>query len=124
MILYPCFTLRSLYSGVLPEPRTIDVDVSAVAPPGGRTIAVDVFLPAGSAAPAVLWWLQPGGGMSRKYWDLDVPAALGNYSLARYLASRGAAVVTVDHLGIGGSTRPDDGFSLTPQLLADVNACA
>src|SRR3954469_20476513 len=115
----------SLYSAVLPDPMPVRVDVTAVAPPGASSIEVDVFIPPpGVERSSVLWWLQPGGGMSRKYWDLDVPAELGNYSLARYLADRGYAVVTVDHLGIGGSSRPDDGFTLTPQVLADVNAAA
>ena len=76
---------------MLPEPRGVEIDVSAVAPPGGRIVAVDVFLPpAGVEAVPVMWWLQPGGGMSRRYWDLDVPAELGNYSLARHLARIGS----------------------------------
>ena len=62
--------------------------------------------------------------MSRRYWDLDVPAELGNYSMAAHMAAAGFIAVTVDHLGVGESSRPDDGYALNPQLLADVNACA
>jgi pimeloyl-ACP methyl ester carboxylesterase len=110
---------------VLPDPRTLEIDVSAVAPPGGHSIAVDIFLPSTPVeTKPVLWWLQPGGGMSRRYWDLDVPAELGNYSAARHLARNGYVTITVDHLGVGGSSRPHDGFTLTPQVLADVNAHA
>jgi hypothetical protein len=53
-----------------------------------------------------------------------VPLDHGNYSMARYLADRGFVVVTIDHAGIGESSRPQDGYALTPQVLADVNAAA
>ena len=110
---------------MLPDPRTLKIDVSAVAPAGGTSIAVDIFLPPSPVElKPVLWWLQPGGGMSRRYWDLDVPAELGNYSAARHFARHGYVTITVDHLGIGTSSRPDDGFTLTPQVVADVNAYA
>ena len=103
----------------------LQIDVSAVAPAGGKFVAVEVHLPAGGVPSApLLWWCQPGGGMSRKYWDLDVPADLGNYSMAAHLAAAGHIAVTVDHLGVGESSRPDDGFTLNPQVLADVNAHA
>ncbi|MCW2915406.1 MAG: alpha/beta hydrolase [Actinomycetia bacterium] len=101
------------------------IDVGVVAPEGGHQVVVDVFAPsAGVEDVSVLWWLQPGGGMSRRYWDLDVPADVGNYSFARYLASRGFVAVAIDHLGVGESSRPADGFSLTSEVVADVNAYA
>jgi pimeloyl-ACP methyl ester carboxylesterase len=44
--------------------------------------------------------------------------------MARYLAGVGHLMVTVDHVGVGDSSRPTDGFSLTPQVVADVDAAA
>jgi pimeloyl-ACP methyl ester carboxylesterase len=97
------------------------VDVGAVAPAGGEHVVVDVHLPpAGIDDRSWLWWLLPGGGMSRRYWDLDVHG----YSFARHLAANGQVAVTVDHLGVGESSKPADGFALTPSVLADVNAHA
>ncbi|SEP19366.1 alpha/beta hydrolase [Trujillonella endophytica] len=100
-------------------PVTVEVDVRAVAPPGGARAVVDVFLPPADVGPAgTLWWLLPGGGMSRRYWDLDLPGA----GLARFLAARGHVAVTVDHLGVGESSVPDDPYALTAHAVADVNA--
>lgn len=62
--------------------------------------------------------------MSRRYFDLQVTPDLGNYSMALHLAARGLVVVTLDHLGVGESSRPSDPYTLTPQVLADVNAFA
>ncbi|RBY84328.1 hypothetical protein DQ240_14475 [Blastococcus sp. TF02A-26] len=95
----------------------ITVDVRDVAPPGGECVVVDVFAPPPGPPPTgLLWWLLPGGGMSRRYWDLP------GHSVARYLADRGHVAVTVDHLGVGESSVPDDPYLLTPHLVADVNA--
>lgn len=66
----------------------------------------------------------PGGGMSRRYFDLRVPDELGCYSMARHLAAAGNVVVTIDPPGVGDSGRPVDGYSLTPAVVADVVACA
>ncbi len=99
-------------------PVTVAVDVRAVAPPGGERVVVDVFAPPPGVEPQpVLWWLLPGGGMSRRYWDLD-----GSHGLARFLAARGHVAVTVDHLGVGESSVPADPYGLTPYVVADVDA--
>jgi len=110
----------------LPAPIRFAIDVTTVAPRGVHTVVVDVFLPARariSADGQVLCCL-PGGGMSRRYFDLEVDPALGNYSMARHLAQQGFVVVTLDHPGVGDSDRPDDGYALTPQCVADVDAFA
>jgi pimeloyl-ACP methyl ester carboxylesterase len=70
----------------------------------------------------LLWCCFPGGGMTKAYWDLAVPRDLGEYSMARWMAERGDAVLIVDHLGTGESSRPDDGWLLTPGVVAAVNA--
>jgi pimeloyl-ACP methyl ester carboxylesterase len=62
--------------------------------------------------------------MCRRYFDLEVASDAGTYSMARHLAMRGVVVVTLDHLGVGDSSVPDDPYTLTPQVLADVNAFA
>ena len=66
----------------------------------------------------------PGGGSSRRYFDLRVAGTVDSYSMARHLARAGFLVVTIDSAGVGDSDRPEDGYALTPDLVADVNAAA
>jgi hypothetical protein len=68
------------------------VDVSDVAPPGCRTLAMEVIAPAPAAAasPVVLFCF-PGGGMSRRYFDLTA----AGYSFAEYASARGFVMVLV-----------------------------
>src|SRR5438552_59487 len=86
-----------------PVPTRFAIDVATVAPRGVHTVVADVFLPARERMRAdgqVLCCL-PGGGTSRRYFDLEVDPALGNYSMARHLAQQGFVVVTLDHPGFG-----------------------
>jgi len=102
-----------------------EVDVSTVAPAGVTTVVGDLHLPDGyRGTPLVLVCCLPGGGMSRRYFDLQVPDDAGNYSMARHLARAGFAVATIDHPGIGESSRPEDGYELMPRTIADVDAFA
>ena len=105
-------------------PRTLRVDVGDVAPAGVRELVVDVFEPDAIAPRPVVCCCVPGGGMSRGYFDLQAPAKLGNYSMARHLVDRGFVVVTLDPPAVGESDTPDDGYTLTPDVVADVNVCA
>ncbi len=88
-------------------------------------IAVELFWPTSLrlARSAKLLVCLPGGGMNRRYFDIggDDP---GGFSFARHMAAKGYVVACVDHLGIGESTRPTDGFILTPDLLAAANGNA
>lgn len=53
-----------------------------------------------------------GATYNHKYWD--VPIINGHeYSFARYMAERKYAVLAIDQLGTGESTRPEDGDLLT-----------
>jgi pimeloyl-ACP methyl ester carboxylesterase len=53
-----------------------------------------------------------GATYNHKYWD--VPAINGHeYSFARFMAERKYAVLAIDQLGTGESTRPEDGDLLT-----------
>jgi pimeloyl-ACP methyl ester carboxylesterase len=112
-----------------------ELDVSSVAPSGVSTIAGDIHLPEGRHRQLVLACCLPGGGMSRRYFDLRAATSFGetteadrqsgpNYSMATHLVRAGFAVATIDHPGVGESGRPDDGFTLTPQVIADVDAHA
>ena len=105
----------------------IEIDVAGVAPDGVGRLIGDVFVPPISASadlPRIALCCLPGGGMSRQYFDLDVANAEGSYSMARHLAARGFVVVILDHAGVGESDRPTDGYTLTPERVADVNAFA
>ena len=101
------------------------VDVADVAPPGVAHLAAEVLAPAadhdrsGAALVCV-----PGGGMSRRYFDLQVAGDDGTYSMARHLAGAGHVVITLDHPGVGESDRPDDGYRLDPATVADVDGAA
>jgi len=68
------------------------------------------YYPAAAADPIVLVCL-PGGTYNRAYWHLDVPGHYG-YNFAAYAAERGYAVVAIDPLGTGESTRPARDISL------------
>ena len=105
-------------------PSTLRVDVGDVAPVGVRELVVDVFEPDTVGPRPVVCCCVPGGGMSRGYFDLQAPPELGNYSMARHLVDLGFVVVTLDPPAVGESDTPDDGYTLTPDVVADVNACA
>jgi alpha-beta hydrolase superfamily lysophospholipase len=99
---------------------SLRVDVSDVAPTGCRTVVAEVFTPAGRSSgevPAAVFCF-PGGGMSRRYFDLPIPG----YSLAEHLGALGYMTVIVDHPGVGESEAPDDPWTLTPEVVADVDA--
>lgn len=103
----------------------IEVDVSTVAPAGASIEVGDLFLPEGAAesgSPVGLVVCLPGGGMTRRWFDL--PETLpGRWSLARHLAGEfGLAVLTLDHLGVGESPPPDDPYTLVPRTVAAVHA--
>ena len=88
---------------------------------GALQIAVDIIAPE-NPQPIVLVCL-PGGAMNRRYFDLCAPGD-ESYSFARQMAARGFICVLMDHLGVGESTRPADGYALTAELLARANAQA
>jgi pimeloyl-ACP methyl ester carboxylesterase len=100
----------------------LSIDVTSVAPAGAERCVAEVFVPDKIAEPTTVLWCVPGGGMSRRYFDLVPPAEHGEYSMARYLVTRGLVVVTIDSIAVGESDQPIDGFLLTPSIVADVNA--
>jgi pimeloyl-ACP methyl ester carboxylesterase len=115
--------------GPAASPRVIELRCpvgelgAPLAPEDGLEIAVTVFVPdAVGAAPVVLCCL-PGGGLGRGYYDLATEGD-ESFSFARRLCARGFVVVTADMIGAGASSRPADGFGITPDIIAAANAQA
>jgi pimeloyl-ACP methyl ester carboxylesterase len=65
----------------------------------------------------------PGGGMTRRYFDLAVEND-DTFSFAKQMVARGFVVILIDHLGIGESSRPADGYAVTAEVVAKANAHA
>jgi pimeloyl-ACP methyl ester carboxylesterase len=65
----------------------------------------------------------PGGGMTRRYFDMPVEGD-DTFSFAKQMVARGFVVVLIDHLGIGESSRPVDGYAVTAEVVAKANAKA
>ena len=114
------------YAPVKLVSETFRVDSGVQLPgEGALEVAVEIFTPAGlGPAPTALVCI-PGGGMTRRYFDLLVPNSDDDsFSFARQMARRGFIVVLIDSLGVGESTRPADGYALTADLVAQANAQA
>ena len=63
-----------------------------------------------------------GGGYSRIYWD--PPFADESYSFAHWFCARGKAVLAIDMLGMGESTRPEPESKLSRAIIARAHAAA
>lgn len=108
------------------RPVALDLQISSNVRLDGEPAlhsAATVFLPAdmGSASTALV--CLAGGNMNRRYFDLQVEGD-DSFSFATQMTARGFIVVTIDHLGLGDSSRPEDGYALTPDILAQANAHA
>ena len=100
---------------------TVRLDVGRVAPKGCRFVTADIFWdPVAVSGDPIVVFCFAGGGISRGYYDLAVPG----YSMARHLAALGLVTVTVDHPGTGTSDVPTDPWTLTPEVVADVDVAA
>jgi pimeloyl-ACP methyl ester carboxylesterase len=89
---------------------------------GRLDMGVEIHFPQRLIEPAVVLACLPGGGTSRRFFDLmplgqDGPRD-ASFSFARQMAARGFIVALIDHLGIGDSTRPKDGFALSGDVLS------
>jgi pimeloyl-ACP methyl ester carboxylesterase len=84
------------------DKRTVRLDISAVI--GEPASLAATYYPAATPNPTVLVCL-PGGTYNRAYWHLDVAGHPG-YNFAEYAAERGYAVVAIDPLGTGESSKP------------------
>ncbi|WP_029890529.1 alpha/beta hydrolase [Polycyclovorans algicola] len=98
---------------------------TTLALPGEGVLHVAASLWCPATTPRAVWVCQPGGNMNRHYFDLQPPDSdTPSYSFAAQMVARGDAVLALDHLGIGDSDRPADGWLLTPERLAEAMASA
>ena len=103
----------------MPQVRSFDLRVPVPSSDGdqrGWEIAASVYLPADDVLrerPAALV-VMPGGGYSRRYFDLPVPG----FSQAEHHARRGTVVVAIDHLGVGHSSVPPLEATTLPAVAA------
>jgi pimeloyl-ACP methyl ester carboxylesterase len=101
----------------------VEVDVSGVAGVPGTHVLRGWLREPSSAWPGPrtpLIYCLAGGRCTNAYFDLPVDGLAG-WSMAGYLADRGAIVVALDHLGVGASSPVDDIFLVTPRVLAAVH---
>src|SRR5213079_1121701 len=93
-------------------------------------LAADIFIPPRIAEPPTVLYCLPGGALTRGYYHLqasvgsDSDGARDDFSFAAWMSSQGLIVVTIDPIGIGGSSRPRDGFEVTPDVLVRANVRA
>jgi pimeloyl-ACP methyl ester carboxylesterase len=89
-------------------------------------IAAEVHVPEGarSASRPVVLFCLPGGGTNKQYFDLAGGASDHVYSFAREMAARGFFVAVFDPIGVGESSRPKDGFTLTTEAVVRCQASA
>jgi pimeloyl-ACP methyl ester carboxylesterase len=86
-------------------------------------LAAEICFPADCAFPAapLAFVCLPGGSINRRYFDLGGDAQ-PSFSFARQMAQHGMITIAIDHIGVGESTRPADGFLLTPNVIVAANA--
>ena len=108
------------YAAPMARAERLDLDVGGLGPEGVEWLAAELIVPDGiSAAPLLVCF--PGGGMTRRYFDLPEEQA-GEWSMARYLADHfGIAVAVIDHPGVGDSSVPEDPYTLNPTVVAAVD---
>lgn len=102
------------------EPLTLRLP-AGVSLPGESAleVAARVFLPPQPRSLALV--CLAGGNMNGRYYDLIAEGGDESFSFARAMAAQGFVVVTLDYLGLGDSSKPQDGHALTPQLLTEAN---
>jgi pimeloyl-ACP methyl ester carboxylesterase len=81
--------------------RAVWLDVGEAV--GEPAVLAATYYPA--ATPKAILVCLPGGTYNRAYWHLDVSGYPG-YNFAEYAAEHGYAIVAVDPLGTGDSSKP------------------
>src|SRR5581483_6258435 len=109
---------------IVPVERRVEVGELLPAE-GPLSVAASIYMPPRLRTPPTALFCLPGGALTRRYYDLQPNhATTDDFSFAVSLAARGFIVVTLDLLGVGGSSRPRDGFELTPDVLTTANTVA
>jgi alpha-beta hydrolase superfamily lysophospholipase len=97
------------------------IDVTEAAGLGEpATVALTVTLPDAGTLPVerpIVCFAKPGGGYSRGYYTVDLPGPARG-AQADWHAARGWIFVSVDHLGVGGSSTHHEAASLDYTRLA------
>lgn len=83
-------------------------------------LAAEVWRP--DVTPKAVLLCLPGGGMSRRYYDLQPPDGDDSFSFARQMAKRGFLVIALEHAGVGDSDKPADSYALIPDVVTQANA--
>ncbi len=98
------------------------LDVTSATGLTGQTfIAATLHLPDDmNNRPSHLIFAVHGGGYSRMYWH--PPFADDSYSFAKWFTDQGKAVLAIDMLGMGESTRPEPESSLSGAIIAAAHA--
>ena len=102
--------------------ENLTVDVTAAAAIGEPVhIAATLYLPDTLPNdPLNLIFAIHGGGYTRAYWDPVF--ADDSYSFARFFTDRGKAVLAIDMLGMGRSSRPEPESNLSRATIAAAHA--
>lgn len=106
----------------------IDVGtVMADEPP--QRMAAQLYVPKRLQDPPTVLFCVPGGGHNHRYFDLVIPGEAGapddiTFSFARRMVEQGFIVVLFDPLATGASSRPEAGYDLHPDVLAEATARA
>ena len=110
--------------GVVRLQRRIDV-ARAVGLPAPCEIAVDIVAPRqlDPGLPPLALCCLPGGYLGRGYFDLQVEGD-DSYSFAGFMAARGFVTLSLDHLGSGESSQPEDGYAVTLERVVNANRWA
>lgn len=113
----------------------LDTGIELPDEPSALRVGASVWLPAQPAQAIALLVCLPGGNMNRRYYDLHPPIESGggdlppgegddSFSFAAQMTKRGFIVAALDHLGLGDSSKPADGWALTAEMLTQANAKA
>jgi pimeloyl-ACP methyl ester carboxylesterase len=102
--------------------RAIEIG-EIIAGEGPLSMAVEIYSPARAqlSPTPIVFFCMPGGGLNSRYFNLEVEGST-RFSFAQQMAARGCITVTINHLGIGASSRPSDGFALTPEVMVTANS--
>ncbi len=102
-----------------------ELTVTAGANPAPLVIAATVYAPAVNPGSIdLIYFCVPGGGLTRRYFDLVTADGDERYSFARAAVASGALVVAIDPAGTGTSGAPEDAYTLDPETMAACHAAA